>query len=161
MARRGIEHKAPSVVAVAVARRVAGTVEDRGGGVEHAAEDLPRLASERHLRDLRLDGCSEDQLRHKAVVLECLLAVKTASEGVPSELHPERSRGPGTPTCRLGEPRERAARDESTSGLGDRVVVRRRSATRKRREITLVPVDLLERTRVVLEESSSPGPAVE
>ena len=156
-----VEDERPALVAVSLPWRMARHVEHGGGGVERSPEQGASPFVQRVPRGLRLHDGHQPQLGDEPVVVGGELAVDAARERVGRQLSLQLAGGVAAPRVALGEPWKGARRRQSAHGLGDDVVVRRRPAAPERREVLLVPAELGEGLRVVLEEVADARPVIE
>ena len=80
------------------------------------------------------------------------LPVDSGREGVSSKFRLEQRGGVDPPTLAFLEPRQPARGDELARGLGNHVVVRGRADAAEARQVALMPMDLSQRARVLIEE---------
>ena len=156
-----VEDERAALVAVSLPWRMARHVEHGGGGVERSPEQGASPFVQRVPRGLRFHDGHQPQLGDEPVVVGGELAVDAARERVGRQLSLQLAGGVAAPRVALGEPWKGARRRQSAHGLGDDVVVRRRPAAPERREVLLVPAELGEGLRVVLEEVADARPVVE
>ena len=156
-----VEDERSALVPVSLPRRAAGRVEHCCGRVQGTGEEAEGLLAERVPRGPGLDEAHEPELGDEAVVVGGQLPVETAREGVRPQPAFQLSGGLCAPHLALGEPREGARRGEQPHRLGHHVVVRGGALAAKRRQVLLVPTDLGQGLRVLLEQLVDARPVVE
>lgn len=150
-----------SVVGVALARGPQPAVDDGGERVGHPQQHEAYGRGDRHVRGVGLGQRGQAQLQYESVVFGGQLAVEAGEERVAPQVPLKGSQRTGPPTRGRGEPVERAGRGELPGGLGDDVIVRRGAPAGEGGQPALVVPDLVQRHRVVLEQTGGALPSVE
>src|SRR5262245_29106020 len=109
---RSINEQRAALITVALPRRAHPLVKQRSATVHHRAQALPQLRTERVAGRSGFDRRQHAELGNERLIVRRQLAIDPGREGVADELRFEQARRLAPPAVALGEPRERAARDQ-------------------------------------------------